>query len=102
MQKRKAGLAALGEWGHINCLQASAQDSIQDDVLQKLIIACKPTANDTSHQALTQLDQLLAVDLENIGADDDALTVKEVPGGSVSFLFQKNSSALELQSKITG
>ena len=90
MQKRKAGLAALGEWGHINCLQASAKDSIQDDVLRKLMITCKPTAKDTSHQALTQLDQLLlAVDLENIGADDDALTVKEVPGGSVSFLFQK-------------
>jgi DNA repair and recombination protein RAD54B len=89
MQKKRAGLAALGEWRHINCLRLSAMDDIQDDVLRKL--AQLPNAKgDALHHTKSRLDQLLsAVDLGSIEARDDVLTVHDVPGGSISFLFQK-------------
>jgi DNA repair and recombination protein RAD54B len=76
-------------------------DNIQDDVLQKLLVTHKTARKNTPHQALTQLDQLsFTVDLDNIRAENDALTVKEVPGGSVSFIFQRNSSAQEPQDRV--
>jgi DNA repair and recombination protein RAD54B len=75
-------------------------DDIQDDVLRKLAIICEPKAKEDPSRPATQLDRLLsAVDLENIKAKDDVLTVHDVPGGSVSFLFQKSSSVLELPSR---
>jgi DNA repair and recombination protein RAD54B len=82
-------LAALGEWRHINCLQSSTMDDIQDNILRKL--TCKPDAQGHAwYGAKPQLDQLLsAVDLGNIEARDCVLTVHDVPGGSISFLFEK-------------
>lgn len=99
MQKKRAGLAALGEWKHINCLRSSTMDDIQDDVLRA--ITRKPKARgDNSNHSRTQLAQLLsAVDTGNIEGSDDILTVHEVPGGSVSFLFHKSSSVLELSGR---
>lgn len=41
----------------------------------------------------TQLETLLSgVDLGNITAMDEVLSVNDVPGGSVSFLFEKSST----------
>jgi DNA repair and recombination protein RAD54B len=74
-------------------------DDIQDDVLRKLAIICEPKSKEDPSRPATRLDRLLSVvDLENIKARDDVLTVHDVPGGSVSFLFQKSSSVLELPS----
>ncbi|RDB25350.1 DNA repair and recombination protein RAD54B [Hypsizygus marmoreus] len=99
LQKKKAGLAALGEWKHINCLRISARDDIQDDILRKLVDFGEPEAkSDTPQQRKSQIDALLsAIDLENVENMTRVLTVREVPGGTVSFLFQKSSTAaLEL------
>lgn len=86
-------MASLGEWKHINCLLSTAQYEIQDDVLRKLVHTKEPKAK-PSGQPISQLDSLLdAVDLENIMAMDEKLTVRDVPGGTVSFLFAKSSVA---------
>jgi DNA repair and recombination protein RAD54B len=91
LQKKKAGLAALGEWTHINCLRSTARDDIQDDILRKLIQSTDPTRK-PSKQPKSRLDSLLsAIDLENIVAKDEVWTVRDVPGGTVSFLFEKTS-----------
>ncbi|KAG5646279.1 hypothetical protein DXG03_003875 [Asterophora parasitica] len=93
LQKQKAGLAALGEWKHINCLRASSREDIEDNVLRKLIDYHKTPAQDkASQQPTTQLDKLLSVDLETIAAMDKILTVHDVPGGTISYLFQKSST----------
>lgn len=102
MRKKRAGLAALGEWRHINCLRSSAMDNIQDDVLRKVAIIHEPKAEEDFSPPATQLDRLLfAVDPENIKARDDDWTVHEVPGGSVSFIFQKSLSVPKLPSCAT-
>ena len=77
-------------------------DDIPDDVLRKLaIVHDSKVEEDTSNPTKTRLCQLLsAVDLENIKARDDVVTVHGVPGGSVSFIFQKSSCGLELWSSL--
>ena len=78
-------------------------DNIQDDVLRKLVIIREPRAKeDPSHPEIHLDRSLSAVDLENIEARDDVCTVHDVPEGSVSFLFQKSSSVLELLSRAAG
>ncbi|KAF5385986.1 hypothetical protein D9615_002412 [Tricholomella constricta] len=90
LQKKKAGLAALGHWKHINCLRPSARDDIQDDVLRKLIDVYEtPTKEDLLQQPKSQLHMLLSVDLQTVAAKE--LTVQDVPGGTISYLFQKSS-----------
>ncbi|KAF9467257.1 SNF2 family N-terminal domain-containing protein [Collybia nuda] len=98
LQKKKAGLAALGEWRHINCLRPSARDDIQDDLLRKLFVPSQPIAKE---KPKTQLETLLSgVDLDNVTSMDDVLPLSDVPGGTVSFLFQKSSTTmLELLEK---
>lgn len=49
----------------------------------------------SNKETRSKLDTLLsAVDLENVLAIDKTLTVHDVPGGSVSFLFQKSSTTV--------
>ncbi|TFK44573.1 P-loop containing nucleoside triphosphate hydrolase protein [Crucibulum laeve] len=86
IQKKKAGLASLGSWTHINCLTAIARDQVQDDVLRKLIFAIKEGHNSQSDSSL-----LSSVDLNNITAMDETCSVRDVPDGSISFLFEKSS-----------
>ena len=81
----------MGEWTHINCLRSTARDDIQDDILRKLLHTRDPDETPLS-QPKSRLDSLLsAVDLENVVAMDEVLTVRDVPGGTVSFLFEKSS-----------
>ena len=87
MKKKKAELAALGEWTHINCLRGSAKDEIHDEILRKLVHRFSSSADETKPPAPQPplLSLLSAVDLKNV-AD---LTVRDIPGGVVSFLFEK-------------
>lgn len=99
MKKKKAELAALGEWTHINCLRRDAAERVHDDILRKLLFQSSSSheglAEQTGNSPKSRLSSLLdAVDLDNIsrlGTSPD-LTVKDVPGGTVSFLFEKGTS----------
>lgn len=98
MKKKKADLAALGEWKHINCLQAGARDNIKDEILRRLVYIPEPKRNKApipqTNDSKTRIDSLLeAIDLENVtGADMNLeLTVDDVPGGTLSFLFERGS-----------
>ncbi|KAJ7755699.1 SNF2 family N-terminal domain-containing protein [Mycena maculata] len=89
MEKKRAGLAALGQWKHINCLLPTARDDIRDHILRKLVFLPEPEkkASRSQSQLLAALDAAAAM---------SALTVSDLPGGSVSFLFEK-SSTVELE-----
>ena len=93
MKKKKAELAALGEWSHINCLRADAGERVHDDILRSLLLRSSsshkqhvdPADGSSKSRILSLLD---AVDLDNM----EDLTIKDVPGGTVSFLFEKGTS----------
>jgi DNA repair and recombination protein RAD54B len=93
LKKKKAELAALGEWTHINCLRPDAGERVHDDILRSLLFRSSsshkqqvdPVDGSSTSRILSLLD---AVDLDNI----EDLTVKDVPGGTVSFLFEKGTS----------
>lgn len=93
LKKKKAELAALGEWTHINCLRPGAGERVHDDILRSLIFRSTsshkrqvdPVDGSSKSRILSLLD---AVDLDDI----EDLTIKDVPGGTVSFLFEKGIS----------
>ncbi|KAJ7209558.1 P-loop containing nucleoside triphosphate hydrolase protein [Mycena pura] len=84
LRQKRAELAALSEWQHINCLSSTARDEIQDDMLRNLVFVPEVKSDGSKPQS-----QLLAA-LDAAAAMSD-LTVKDLPGGSVSFLFTKSS-----------
>ena len=102
LEKKKAGLAALGEWTHINCLRPDAAESVHDDILRKLLFQSSSSHGRLEDQVgsspKNRLSSILdAVDLNNIsrmGTNPD-LTVNDVPGGTVSFLFEKGTLVLK-------
>jgi len=86
----------LGEWTHINCLRPGASERVHDDILSGLLFKSsssdKQRVDSVSKNRVSSL--LDAVDLDNItrmGATPE-LIVKDVPGGTVSFLFEKGTS----------
>lgn len=99
MKKKKAELASLGEWTHINCLRPDASERVHDDILRSLLFRSSSShgqqVNPVGSSTKSRISSLLdAVDLDNIsrmGTIQD-LTVKDVPGGTVSFLFEKGTS----------
>ena len=99
LKKKKAELAALGEWTHINCLRPDAAERVHDDTLRKLLFQSLSShgrpEGQVGNSPKNRLSLLLdAVDLDNIsrmGTSPD-LTVNDVPGGTVSFLFEKGTS----------
>ncbi|KAG6819676.1 hypothetical protein H0H93_009709 [Arthromyces matolae] len=95
LQKKKAGLAALGQWKHINCLKSSGKDDVQDDALRKLINfhACSDRVAPQPHRSLN------SIDTENIATLEKCLHTREVPGGSISFIFQKSTIAFESEER---
>lgn len=100
MKKKQAELASLGEWTHINCLRRLTSDNIHDVILRHLVLPSVRDDKEDIAQPKSRLDSLLsAVDLDNITAMDEAtqpLSVRDVPGGTISFLFEKTSiSTLE-------
>ncbi|CAK5281379.1 unnamed protein product [Mycena citricolor] len=78
LEKKRAGLAALGQWKHINCLLPNIQQEIHDPVLRKLIFV-PPRAADARSPLVAALNSMV--------------TIGDLPGGSISFLFEKNSTA---------
>jgi len=96
LKKKKAELASLGEWTHINCLRKDAGEHVHDDILRSLIsLSSSPhgqqldPADGPSKSRILSL--LNAVDLDNISRLED-LSIQDVPGGTVSFLFEKRTS----------
>lgn len=99
----------MGEWTHINGLRRVADGGIQDNVLRRLLHCAVPTGGDESdleeNTAGSRLNKLLAAsDLDNIMAVDGAPpSVRDVPGGTISFLFEKvSNSNLDSGAEIDG
>ncbi|KAH7915224.1 P-loop containing nucleoside triphosphate hydrolase protein [Hygrophoropsis aurantiaca] len=101
LAKKKAELAALGEWTHIDCLRSLARDDVHDDILRRLLHNVAPDQDEIDDETVStpksRLDSLLsAVDLDNVTAmseEKPRLTVRDVPGGTISFLFEKSSTS---------
>ncbi|KAG7090872.1 hypothetical protein E1B28_009953 [Marasmius oreades] len=97
LEKKKASLASLDEWKHIDCLNGgSAREEIRDEILTGLLLHMQD-ANQIDAQDLNELtdDPLLAVvDIKNIERVDrmrNGWGVRDVPGGTVTFVFEKCS-----------
>lgn len=105
MLRKKAQLASLGEWTHINTLERTGREYVKDEILGSLLhkfdpieeeqVAVKPSSKSRIQSILD------AADIENISAMDlDAesknpgLSVHDVPGGTISFLFEKLSTTM--------
>ncbi|PBL03613.1 hypothetical protein ARMGADRAFT_1157704 [Armillaria gallica] len=80
-QKKKEGLATLGEWKHINCIGSDNHKDIQDGILRELLHVPEPKLRKDS-QLRTQR---LMTQLDTVGANG----IGGIPGGTISFLFQK-------------
>jgi DNA repair and recombination protein RAD54B len=97
LKKKKAELAALGEWTHINCLRPTARDDIHDDILRKLVYVPETDSNNdraTAPQPSRLHSLLSAIDIDNISSMDTDLpiiSVRDTPGGTISFLFERGS-----------
>jgi DNA repair and recombination protein RAD54B len=95
LQKKKAGLAALSEWKHINCLKCSTGEYIQDDILRNLA-GQNVEVNDSSNSGLekdgSRLDVLSGIDVHPQPINNSQ-SICNVPGGIISFLFEKSSKA---------
>lgn len=91
-KKKKAELAALDEWTHINCLQPEAQEVVQDDVLRRLLY--RPPVIETKKAIRRATSLLEAADLSNIEAMEALVlekSVQDLPAGVASFLFERTS-----------
>ncbi|KAF8441415.1 P-loop containing nucleoside triphosphate hydrolase protein [Boletus edulis BED1] len=100
LRKKRIALAALGEWTHINCLRCHTHNDVHDEILRRLLYFANE--NDKvdrigSAKPQSRPDSLLAsIDLENIVEMDEkqsSLSVGDVPGGTISFLFEKISTS---------
>ncbi|KAF9071019.1 SNF2 family N-terminal domain-containing protein [Rhodocollybia butyracea] len=90
LDKKKSSLAALEEWKHINCLKPSAVEDVKDELLRNMLYV-KPK-EESSYLAKTKTEQILAaIDLDNL-AEREGTTPRTVPGGTVSFLFERSCS----------
>ncbi|KAF9653003.1 hypothetical protein BDM02DRAFT_3266009 [Thelephora ganbajun] len=83
--RKKAQLAALGEWTHINGLRRGSRDRVQDEVLQSLMYGFDPERSQQSRS-----DALSAID-----SSTTEIPVDQVPGGTVSFIFERFSATIE-------
>lgn len=95
MSRKKAELASLGQWTHLNCLRTDARDNVQDDVLRRLIYVPEKSVSESKAAAALSGSLLDAVDLDNVLAieedEPEGLSARDVPGGTISFLFEKTS-----------
>ncbi|EIN11409.1 hypothetical protein PUNSTDRAFT_141784 [Punctularia strigosozonata HHB-11173 SS5] len=95
MAKKRAALAALGEWTHINCLKPDAQANVHDDLLRKLVRAAQPekTVTDSVPAVSAKKSLLDVLDIDNMDAErnEGCADLKNLPGGTVSFLFERVS-----------
>ncbi|KAG7450934.1 uncharacterized protein BT62DRAFT_1071552 [Guyanagaster necrorhizus] len=82
-QKKREGLAALSEWKHISCIGSDNHKDIQDDILREIMYVPELKQKDSSQ---TQTEGLIA-QLDTVGKNG----IHGVPGGTISFLFQKTT-----------
>lgn len=75
MRRKREALSSLAEWTHINCMRTRASDSIQDALLRGLVHTPAEVSFDDS-----------ALWDESDGLDED---VKDVPAGTITFLFER-------------
>jgi len=100
MLKKKAQLASLGEWTHISGLVRNARRQVKDDILGMLLHKFEDDdANDTNRsQSKSRLQNLLeAADIDNVSTAEIAkknrgVSIHDVPGGTISFLFERCSN----------
>jgi DNA repair and recombination protein RAD54B len=91
LKQKKAQLAALGKWKHINCLRRNAREEIQDALLRKLVYV-SPEDDAQEEEEAGPKSLLDTVHLENLMRETrPPLAIDQVPGGSVSFLFERSS-----------
>lgn len=91
----------LGEWTHINCLQPGAADRVQDDLLTHLIYAPEAVKDlETAGPPRSLKDRLLEV-ADKIITSDEYLSRDRLPGGAVSFLFERSSKSSVDEDKAT-
>lgn len=80
-------------------MKPDAGKDIKDDFLRQMLYV-KPK-KDSLNLAGTKTDQILAaVDLDNL-AEIEGLTARTVPGGTVSFLFERSCSIATVDSEAT-
>ncbi|KAI0750810.1 P-loop containing nucleoside triphosphate hydrolase protein [Daedaleopsis nitida] len=92
LKQKRAQLAALGEWTHINCLRPGAADRVEDDMLTHLIYS--PDGNDKEVSAPPQsLSEKLFEAADKILSEGEYFSRDKVPGGSISFLFQRSTTS---------
>lgn len=88
LQKKKAGLAALGEWTHINCLKPSGGDVIQDDILRRIVETSKDTLPGISAPLRRSGDD------EAEAPTGTAGSIRDIPGGTISYVFEKTAKTV--------
>ncbi|KAL1748631.1 P-loop containing nucleoside triphosphate hydrolase protein [Schizophyllum fasciatum] len=88
MQKKKAALASLGQFKHINCLGPAAEN-VCDGVLRSLLYRDPPSK---AVEPKSQLETLLSLDLATIDAMDSTKKFQALPGGTITYVFEKTAS----------
>ena len=102
LKQKKAQLAALGQWKHIHCLRRRAREQIGDEILKSLVYVPpdeeesdddEDDFQDGNRNGKASASSLLDVlDLKKVLKETrPALAIDRVPGGSVSFLFERTS-----------
>lgn len=91
-KRKKAELAALGEWTHISCLQPEAQEVVQDDVLRRLLYRPSAQASKPKLQATSLLEATDFANIEALEAEAMKSGMQDLPPGAISFLFERTSS----------
>lgn len=81
--RKKAGLAALGEWNHLNCTIPTPRLILSDKILTNLIE--RQSQHRPDRGFFESLDQ---------AASTDAKSPRALAGGTISFLFERTSTAL--------
>jgi DNA repair and recombination protein RAD54B len=102
IKKKKAELASLAQWAHVNCMLPSAREKIHDDILRRLI----PVQEVIQHNDTTSPDPpksrveklLAAVDSTAIFDTDDleepeAWDMRNVKGGQLTYIFERKSDS---------
>ena len=77
-KKKKAELASLGEWTHINCLTPPQSAVIVDEVLQTVV-------------TMTSTPAAIEREIDDFEVGDNNDVPNNIPGGTISFIFEKIS-----------
>lgn len=92
LEKKKAALVTLEDWKHINCLATSARDLVQDDILCQVLYADDSITSTAQELGQESKSLLSTIDLEQLFVTATTKSIQEVPGGTITFVFEKTSS----------